>query len=94
MMSDWLRLAWAAALAVIVVLHGWHTVAMGGQGNGCDDADSRASRQRLRRGHCPPVKRRRRRLLDTTNSDDIAMAAPAISGLSRPSAAIGSAAML
>jgi hypothetical protein len=32
--------------------------------------------------------------LDTTNSEDRVMAAPAISGLSRPAAASGKAAML
>jgi hypothetical protein len=34
---------------------------------------------------------RRRRLLDTTNSEDRVMAAPAISGLSMPAAASGKA---
>ena len=39
-------------------------------------------------------KRRSRRLFDTTNTDDRAIAPPAIIGLSRPVAASGSAAML
>ncbi|QYN19245.1 hypothetical protein K1T34_42525 [Amycolatopsis sp. DSM 110486] len=38
--------------------------------------------------------RSRRRLFDTTSADDSDMAAPAITGLSKPSAASGSAAML
>jgi hypothetical protein len=39
-------------------------------------------------------KRRSRTLLATTNADDAAIAAPAISGLRNPAAAIGIAAML
>ena len=39
-------------------------------------------------------KRRSRRLLDTTNTDENAIAAPAISGFSRPAMASGSAATL
>ena len=39
-------------------------------------------------------KLRRRRLLETTKNEENAIAAPAISGLSRPAAAIGMAATL
>lgn len=45
-----------------------------------------------RRGQLPGVNRRRRRLLETTNSEEPARAAPVISGLSRLAVPSGSAA--
>lgn len=47
-----------------------------------------------RRGYRAGVNRRSRRLLLTTNAELKAIAAPAISGLSRPAAASGNAATL
>src|SRR4051812_14136307 len=55
-----------------------------------------SSHRSVGRGHVPNVvvKRRSRRLLETTNTELNAMAAPAIIGLSSPAAAKGIAATL
>ena len=53
-----------------------------------------AGGRRARPGGPVTLNRRSRMLLATTNADDAAIAAPAISGLRNPAAASGIAAML
>jgi hypothetical protein len=60
---------------------------------GCENRGA-AENDRYRESLFPWANVRSRRLLDTTNREDRVMAAPAISGLSRPAAASGKAAML
>ncbi len=76
-------------IAIVALLVHWSSLDETRRGH-------RPARLPTRAGPAQPlsVNRRSRRLLHTTNSDDSAMAPPAINGLSRPNAASGSAATL
>ena len=77
------RTAVSAACAAVVIVCSWWGSGRSRPGRRC-------------RGLWPGLawKRRSRRLLVTTNTDENAIAAPAISGLSSPAIASGSAATL
>ena len=90
-----------ALMSVVIGASWWCRVGDGGVGSGggvlvgVPVVDGGAERRRLAGGWTDTAwKRRSRRLLLTTNTEENAIAAPAISGLSSPAMASGSAATL